>query len=1255
MAHKYRLGVDIGGTFTDVAFEVSGAGVFVAKSLSTPPQYGRGIVDAVKIVFEDASRHSGQGEEELAAQVSEVVHATTVATNAVLERRGARTGLITTRGFRDILEIKRNRTPRLNDIRYEKPSPLVARRWVRGIPERLDADGAVVTPLDPAVVRREIEFLVEEGVESLAVCLLHSWKNSQHEELVRDVASDVARHLDVSLSSEILPEIREYERASTTVINAYVRPVVRGYLSGLQGDLADIGVTAPIYLMQSNGGLLSLKNALVAPVHIVESGPAAGVVAARRICQELALEEAVAFDMGGTTAKATLIESGEAATTSSYEVGGRMSAGSGDGFAMSVPVLEIAEIGAGGGSLVSLDAAQGMHVGPESAGADPGPACYGRGGDRPTITDANLLLGLLNQSALGRGQIRLRPERAVAAFESCVGKNDDGATPMRAAHAAHVIANAKMMTAIKEVTSNRGRDPRRMAMVVFGGGGPLHAAGIAELMGLGKIVVPPAAGVLSAFGLLSARYERHSVRTLYCALTASEVDRINEVISALLREIRAEVESENRSFESMRTEVAADLRYFGQGSEITIALDRTPLDEQSIEALRERFEAEHERTFRHRPDSLSVQIVNLRCKVFDPTLRTLEQVRKGPHDGGLAERHVTINGSTSDARVCGREDIASEAVYGPLIVEEADTTIVLPHDWAVVRDEHDNLIATRPADGSIDSARHDDSVIVTELVRNAVETLCDEMASTMVRTALSPIMRDAQDLAACVLSVDGEVVGQANTISNGPVMTTVLKNVLARYPLSEMTEGDVFINNDPYGGAGHLPDFFLVAPVFHDNELIAFVGSEAHMADVGGRVAGGNAADSTEIYQEGLRMPALRLMVAGKKEDSVWSMIRTNVRTPETVLGDLGALLTALDVGRAGLGALCRRFGRQGYLSAAKAVIDHAERLVRHEILTWPDGEYTFDDAIDDDGMGHGPIHLRVSLKVDGDTLALDFDGTDPAARSAINHPYDEMKAMAAINIRSAFASPIGRNSGFVRPITISAPPGCLLHPLPPSAVSARGLTQARISNVILGAVARFRPERSMAGDEGGNALITFSGNRADGSFWLFTDSHQGSWGARKGLDGISAIASHCESFTNIPVESIELDYPLRVVDYGLLSDSCGVGEYRGGFAFQRSYEVLDGEVELNVRSDRATTRPYGVDGGEPGQYSANILRRADGSEEKLPSKFTRRLEEGDIFVCRLASGGGWGNPINRRREAIESDLRNEFITAGFASAKFGY
>jgi 5-oxoprolinase (ATP-hydrolysing)/N-methylhydantoinase A len=1195
-----RIGADVGGTFTDVVTTADDGTVTFVKVLSTPPAYDAAVVDAVR----------GQG------GADEVVHGTTVATNAVLERRGALTALVTTAGFRDVLELRRMRMPHLYDSFWVKPTPLVERQLRFEVGERMLADGTVERPLDESDAHAVAARLRDAGVESVAVCLLHAHLHPQHEQRLGEILRAELPGVPVSLSSEILREQQEYERTATAVVNAYVRPLMSRYVADLERGLE----SADLAIMQSSGGVMSAADAAVRPVYALESGPAAGVVAALALVRALGEENAIAFDMGGTTAKASLIEGGRVSRSVEYEVGAALSAGSrllrGSGELIRIPTIDIAEVGAGGGSIAWLDEAGALSVGPRSAGASPGPACYGLGGVEPTVTDANVALGLVPEGSIGDGQLTV--SRALAE-QSLARLGVD-------ARAVHDLANAAMMRALRAVSTERGRDPADFVLVAYGGSGPVHAAALAEELGVRTAVVPPVAGLFSAVGLLSAREERHDVR--FCRVDARRPDL------ALLGRLDAEMRVD--APESLRI---ADVRYRGQSWSVPVDFPGE-IDDDGAAALVERFEAEHERLYGTRLEPGSpIDIRALRLVSLGPE-RSPIALRARPAATSGA-RHADFGDGPVPADVKRRDDL-SESTAGPLLVDEYDTTIVVPPGWAARLDEATGALVLDHVHVAPSRARHGDEIAV-RLVGNALSTLADEMATTVFRTAHSAVVRDAMDFSAALCAPSGETVAQAVTIplqlgSIPNAMRTLLEKFGDR-----LSPGDVYVVNDPFDGASHTPDFFVVKPCFLDDRLVGFAVTIAHHGDVGGRVPGTIACDSTEVFQEGLRLPWLKLVDRGEHVEALWEIIRANVRIPHEMLGDLSAQVAACHIGDRGLQELARRYANLDGLM--DGLLDHTERLVRAELERWPDGVAEFVDYIGSDGIDVCDVPIAVRLTVTGDELVADFSASAPMVRGSLNCTPSFVEAAVYHCVMAASSIDIPKTGGALRPIRVVTKPGTVVHVVMPNASSMRGIAGYRVSDVVNGALAQIVPDRVPAAGEGGSTLAWFAGRVEDRPF-VFNELVVGTWGARPGLDGNDGLANPCASIANVPVEVAESEWPIVVEHYGLVSGSGGDGRYRGGLAIERAWRCVAPNTVLHVRSDRQVHRPYGLAGGMPGAASSNLIVRADGTREQLPPMFGTVLQPGDVFTHRTAGGGGWGESGERSPAARARDVRDEKVFA---------
>ncbi len=698
----YRFGIDIGGTFTDAILIDENTGeIRIVKVPSTPKDPSQGFLEAKHRILNKAGV--------VPDEVNYVVHGTTVATNALIEGKTARTGFITTEGFRDMLEIARQLRPPISmyDLMFEKPQPMIPRHLCFGVPERLDARGKVLVSLDEGAVRKIVEQLRREGVESIAVCLLHSFVNSVHENRVGEIIKEIFPDVFVSLSCEVAPEFREYFRASTTIINACIQPVVSRYLQKIEDRLKGEGLRAELLVMQSNGGILSFETASKKPVFMVESGPAAGVMAATYLGNILNYKNIISFDMGGTTAKVGLIQNGIPQITKDYEVGGeaRASTGAsrGSGYPIRTPVIDLVEIGAGGGSIAWVDQGGLLRVGPHSAGADPGPVCYGKGGTQPTITDANLVLGRLNPHYFLGGDVELDLESAQRAIkQKCADRL--GMDVVLAAHGILEIANAAMVNALRLISVQRGYDPREFVLVAFGGAGPVHANRLAVEAEVLTTIIPMSPGITSAMGLLVTDLKHEYSTTMIKRADMLNPAILEEVYCNLKQQAQAILEREGMRTEDISFLRFVDMRYVGQSYELTVRLPQGCLGDAEIKRVLKDFHNKHARAYGFSTPEEPAEFVNLRItavgNIAKPRLRELHGSRVSASSARKATRSVYF-AESGDYIACPIYDRYllgnGFIIEGPAVVEEMDSTTVIHPGQRAMVDRFGNLILSRNA------------------------------------------------------------------------------------------------------------------------------------------------------------------------------------------------------------------------------------------------------------------------------------------------------------------------------------------------------------------------------------------------------------------------------------------------------------------------------------------------------------------------------------------------------------------------------
>ncbi len=678
MSEGAKLAVDIGGTFTDLVLERDGT-QHQTKLLTTSAAPEGAVLEGARRILDESGTP--------ASDVELVIHGTTLATNSLIERKGAKTGLIATEGFRDSVEIAYEHRFEQYDLYMDRPAPLVPRHRRLGVPERVAADGEVLLALDEDVLIEQARVLEEEGIEALAICFLHSYMNTDHERRARDLIADILPNVAITISSEVCPEIREYERMSTACANAYVQPMMARYLGELESGLAGIGLTSPLLLMMSSGGITTVETASRQPIRLVESGPAGGAILARNIAAQNGLDRVLSFDMGGTTAKITLIDDCEPLISRSFEVARAYRFLKGSGLPLRIPVIEMVEIGAGGGSIAGLDALRQIAVGPRSAGSNPGPACYDRGNEDATVTDADVVMGRINPASFAGGKITLAPEKSEAAIAAAIGE-PLGLSNDIAAAGVDEIVNENMANAARVHAIEHGKDTADRTLVAFGGAAPLHAARLADKLGIDRVIVPKGAGVGSAVGFLMAPIGYEVVRTRLVDLRDFDPEYVNGIFADMRQEAEDVVRlgAPDAELVEIRT---AYMRYRGQGHEISVQLPSRPFTADDVTMLQELFDTSYAAHFTR-------IIPNLNVEILTWTL-TLATERALPQSGATVGESVAPTGSktramfdpasgtTVEAKLVRRDTLApGHCLDGPAILTEDETSTVVPPNYRVM-------------------------------------------------------------------------------------------------------------------------------------------------------------------------------------------------------------------------------------------------------------------------------------------------------------------------------------------------------------------------------------------------------------------------------------------------------------------------------------------------------------------------------------------------------------------------------------------
>ncbi len=1251
-----RLAIDTGGTFTDVVLETGGR-LVATKVLTTHARPEKGVLEGVDKVLGMAGAP--------ASAVRLVLHGTTLATNAIIERKGARTALITTAGHRDALEMAHENRFEQYDIGVDRPPPLVPRRRRLEATERVDREGRVLVDLDEASVRALLSALDDDGVESVAVALIHGYANPLHERRIGELLASARPELSVTLASDVCPEVREYERVSTACANAYVRPLMSRYLTDLAASLEAGGVACPLLLMTSGGGLAMIETAVAAPIRLVESGPAGGAILASELAKGLGLGDVLSFDMGGTTAKLCVIDGGEPLHSRTFEVARSYRFKQGSGLPVRIPVIEMVEIGAGGGSIVGVDRLDRIHVGPESAGSEPGPAAYGRGGDEPTVTDADVALGRIDPDRFAGGAIPLDRERAERALRTVVGDRL-GVDASVAALGVSETVDENMANAARTHAIEWGKGLSGRAIVAFGGSAPIHAARLAEKLELDRFVVPGDAGVGSAVGFLLAPISYEVVRSRYMRLSGFDSELVADVLDEMRREATAVV-AEGALGAPTCERAFGYMRYVGQGHEIGVELPLEALEADDADAVastvREAFDIAYDGVYGRTIPGLDVEVLSWTLVVSAESGGRLT----GVAEDGERESAPTADAApettarlfrdsktgTVEAAVHRRDALAVGArVVGPALVSESQTTTVVPAGWE----------ATVLPGGHIDARRRAPSARAGEvfalrdqLMWNRLLSVVEEQARTLVRTAFSTPVREAGDLSAGVFDLEGRMLAQAVTGTPGHVnaMAASVGFFLRDHPVSTLEEGDVLVTNDPWEGTGHLNDFTVVTPAFLDGRPVALFAATSHIADVGGR---GFGADANQVFEEGIRIPIGHLIRAGEVDETLMRMVRANVRDPDVAQGDLHSLAACNRTGCARLAAMMREFGLDALDHLADGIVSVSRRAMLERIAELTPGTYRNRMTID--GYDRD-LELACALTVSPDGIRIDFEGTSPASPYGINVPETYTRAYASFGVRCVVGSEVPNNAGSLGVVDVAAPSGSLLAAKPPAAVSARHAIGQMLPDVVLGALSQAMPPGSVPA-EGASCLwnpVIMGGPGLVGSHsydsreaFVVNPFHTGGTGARPGKDGLSAT-SFPSGVRSTPVEITETVAPLVFWRKEYRRDSGGVGRYRGGLGQTMEIAHRDGAAfAVSKMFERVRNAARGRDGGGPGARGRVHVP----GEGELRVKGREVVPPGRRIVLETPGGGGLGDARERVRERVRDDVKDGYVSAERAREEYG-
>ncbi|MDP2710420.1 MAG: hydantoinase B/oxoprolinase family protein [Solirubrobacteraceae bacterium] len=1241
------LGVDVGGTFTDAVL-ASGGRLVTAKSPTTPADQSEGVMAAVSAALRRAGASTGE--------VAAFAHGMTVATNALLEGRGARTALVATEGFADVVELGRQARADLYRLCAAHPAPLVPPERRVAAPERCGPDGVLRALADPAALAEEVAALEPEAV---AVVLLHAYAHPAHERAIGDALAARLPDVHVSLSHEVVGTFREYERAATTEVDAALSPLLARYLRRLVERTARAGLPEP-RIMQSNGGLAAASLAARHAAFTVLSGPAGGAAAAALVARASGHRDLVCFDMGGTSCDVCVVEDGAVRETAGREVGGRP---------LALPIVDIHTVGAGGGSVAWRDPGGALRVGPRSAGADPGPACYGRGGVEPTVTDANLLLGRLDAAGALAGGVTLDRDAAERAVGSLA--RELGLPAIACAEGVVRVANAEMVRALRVMTVQQGIDPRDYALLAFGGAGPLHAAAIADELGMTTILCPRASGVLSALGLAAADRRATEQRTVLLAGGALTDDALRAARDELVAAARATLSGDaapgdtpaharnaalatahataatpddvhmshdtTAAPDPLRVAVAYDVRYRGQAHELTVR----DLPDVTVATVRAAFEDLHEERYGYRDPDAPTEVVTIRATASVPGPQ-LDLAAGAAGSVERSRRRVVFDATAHEAEIVRGEPGAGERIRGPAICELPEATLAVPPGWAGSVDKAGTIVlertTTRPGrlehlpHAQVDQPSAEDppaslDPISLQVVTGALRAACEEMGAALVRSAHSANIKERRDCSCGLFDAAGEMVMQAEHI---PVhlgaMPAAVAAVLDEDHVSGPHPPRSWILNDPFRGGTHLPDITVVTPVLDpaSGALLGFAANRAHHADVGGRTPGSMPADSTTLDEEGVVI-APRVLDEAAIDELVALM-----RQPDQRRADLRAQLAANRIGARRLVELAQRLGTQQLREATAAVLDYAERRTRACIAALPDGPREARDVLEG---SDGDVELRLTATVHGDRLVLDFAGSARQHAGNLNCPLAVTRSAAYFAVRVLTDPDVPPSAGAYRPIEVRARLGSLLNAqvspggVAPAVAGGNVETSSRVADLVLAAFGRALGQGTMNNvtlgserdDEPASTSAETDAGARPGAGFTYYETLGGGQGACADADGPSAVHVAMSNTLNTPAEALELEFPLRVVRHAIRRGSGGAGQQRGGDGLVRELEAL-APMSYALITERRRHAPPGAAGGRPGARGRNLL-----NGHELPSKAAGELQPGDRLTLETPGGGGHG------------------------------
>ncbi len=1302
----FYMGIDIGGTFTDTVVVDDQGRLRIYKTESTPGNLAVGVLEGVRL----ASENLGISSRELLSATSYFSHGTTMATNAFIERKGTLTGLITTKGFGDTMLIQRlmGNTAGMTEeqiLHYScraYPVPIVPHHLIKEVPERVDYKGEVVVKLNEGEVQRAVRELVEAGVQAVAVCLLWSFRNPAHEQAVKRIILDEAPGMFVSISSELVPVIKEYERSATTCINAYLAKTVASYISHLETQLRQSGLKGPFLLMNSIGGVLSSQEAPDRAVTLLASGPTGGVIGSLYLAELLGHRNVITTDMGGTSFDVGLIVDGRPLVATASVV---------EKYHILTPMINIHAIGAGGGSIAHVEEGH-LKVGPESAGADPGPVCYDKGGTEPTVTDADVVLGIIDPDYFLGGRLRLNKAKAEAAILEKIAKPLH-MTVAEAAAAIRTVVDSRMADLLRNLTLEKGYDPRDFVLYAYGGAGPTHCASYGSELDIKAILVPATATVHSAYGAVAS--DIHFSHTLSDLLrTPPFFDKASKFLDSNrisanfdhLEQVCAQGLARNGVAEADRVFFRyVDIQYRRQTHQITVPVKTGQITPETVDDLIEVFEKKYEEIYgagaAYREAGIEMTTFRMDAvgRMPKPELRQYGRGDTDPSSAHMGDREVYFGGDEGFVRskvYRGLDINAGCIIEGPAILEYPGTTVVIGPRQRGAMDTRLNIVIERKPELSsqVSIGPKEESVpssvdpVTFEVIRHRLQSITDEQAIALKSVSGSPIVTEATDFCCGLYLADGSIATMGRQVLfHAGTTSQVIKGVVRKCSEDPgINDGDMFIVNNPYDGAVHPPDVSIVCPIFYDGELVAWAGCAAHELDVGGMVFGSWCTKATEIQQECMIIPPVKLVDRGKIRRDIWEMILSMSRLPFMIGLDFKAMIAANNVATRRLKGMIQHYGLQTVQAVMNGLIELSEKKFRTRLSELPDGTFHAVDFVDHDGHANRIYKIELAITKEGDSITYDFSNTSKQAPGFINCTKSGMVGGLFTGTLPMLAYDIPQNEGVLKTINIVAPEGIVNNAKWPAPVSSgtcatvwvtKNVTTKALAQ-LLGCCDKYYNE-AQAVTAGSFAVLNLAGLNQYGEPFgtMLLDPLLGGAGAypyKDGLDGHGVFDIPLPSIAN--VETNENFAPILYLYRRLVLDTGGPGKYRGGRTGGLAFTLHDTETLGALLTTHGVESPNsaGVFGGLPGSCNINLLFKHTDLLEKfgrgeLPSTSEEfsgevidlgakpgefKLNRGDIFEYTWQGGGGCGDPLDRDPERVARDVRQGAVSPKCAEAIYG-